>query len=160
MRLYRAAYNLFSVLSFAPALWLLAVLPDRAIYTVPGPWQGLMLVGQGAAAILLVVGLHHTDILTFVGFRQLGQPGVPGQLVTTGIYRYVRHPLYTFGLLLIWLSPIMTRNILTVCLGLTAYILVGIQFEERRLVREFGAAYEVYRRTTGMLLPHIRLRMP
>ena len=46
MRLYRLGYNLFSVLSFAPILYLLVVLEDRSLYQVSAPWSYFMLGGQ------------------------------------------------------------------------------------------------------------------
>ena len=60
---------------------------------------------------------------------------------------------YTFGLLFIWLTPVVTLNSLTVYIGATIYILVGAYFEERKLLREFGEAYAEYKRTTPMLIP-------
>jgi protein-S-isoprenylcysteine O-methyltransferase Ste14 len=70
----------------------------------------------------------------------------------------VRHPLYTCGLLIVWLSPVMTWNLLALILGLTVYILVGIHFEERKLRREFGEAYAAYQRRVPALIPGLRKR--
>jgi protein-S-isoprenylcysteine O-methyltransferase Ste14 len=61
--------------------------------------------------------------------------------------------LYTAGLLIIWLIPVMTWNLLALIIGLTAYILIGIYFEERKLLQEFGDDYAEYRRHTPMLIP-------
>jgi flagellar biosynthesis chaperone FliJ len=47
MRLYRLMYNVFSVVSFAPILYLMVALPDRSLYQTPPPWSYLMLAGQG-----------------------------------------------------------------------------------------------------------------
>jgi protein-S-isoprenylcysteine O-methyltransferase Ste14 len=65
----------------------------------------------------------------------------------------VRHPLYTAGLLFIWLIPVMTANLLALNIGLTMYLIIGALFEERKLVREFGEAYIQYRKNTPMLVP-------
>jgi protein-S-isoprenylcysteine O-methyltransferase Ste14 len=77
-------------------------------------------------------------------------------LVTDGFYRYVRHPLYTAGLVIIWLIPIMTWNLLALIIGLTAYIFFGIYFEERKLLQEFGESYREYRQHTPMLIPGLK----
>jgi len=154
MRLYRLGYNVFSFVSFLPILWLMVVLPNRALYQVPAPWMYIMLIGQILAALLLLVGVLQTDTLSFVGLRQLIEKDEkPASLVTRGLYRFVRHPLYSAGLLFLWLTPNMTINSLTVYLAATFYILIGAYFEERKLLREFGEAYAVYRRNTPMLIP-------
>jgi protein-S-isoprenylcysteine O-methyltransferase Ste14 len=157
MKLYRLLYNMFSVVSLAPALYLLMTLPDRTLYRVPGPWNIAMLVGQGLAALLLLVSLQQTDVLSFVGLRQLFEEERPGRLVTAGVYRFIRHPLYTFGLLVLWFTPSVSLNAFMLYLAFTAYILVGIFFEERKLLREFGQEYADYKSVTPMLIPGLRL---
>ena len=69
------------------------------------------------------------------------------------LYRHVRHPLYTGLLLSLWSVPVMTAGRLLFALGLSAYILVGIVFEERDLMAQFGERYRRYRAEVGMLLP-------
>lgn len=153
MRFYRLLYNTFSVLSFAPILYLMSVLPDRDLYRVPSPWNYAMLAGQGLSAILLLAAFLQTDSLSFIGLRQLFEEEKPGKLVKTGFYRVMRHPLYTFGLLILWLSPSVSLNSFVVYVSLTIYILAGAYFEERKLLREFGREYEEYKSVTPMLLP-------
>jgi protein-S-isoprenylcysteine O-methyltransferase Ste14 len=156
MRLYRLGYNVFALVSFLPVLWLAAILPDWSLYKVPASWSAFMLAGQALAVLLLVIGVLQTDTFSFIGLRQLVREEKPASLVTSGLYRYVRHPLYTAGLLILWLSPGMTVNSLTMTLALTGYIVIGALFEERKLLREFGSAYADYRRTTPMLVPGLR----
>ena len=78
--------------------------------------------------------------------------------MTGGLYRSVRHPLYTFSLLILWLSPSVSINSFVVYASLTVYVLIGIIFEERKLLREFGQAYADYRVSTPMLIPGLRIR--
>jgi protein-S-isoprenylcysteine O-methyltransferase Ste14 len=49
----------------------------------------------------------------------------------------------------------MTLNLFVVFSSLTIYILIGIYFEERKLLREFGQQYADYKSTTPMLLPRL-----
>ena len=159
LRFYRLAYNLFSFISFLPILWLMAVLPDRALYQIPVPWVYLSITGQLVAVILLVVGVLQTDTLSFVGLRQLFEGNErPSKMVSNGLYRWVRHPLYTAGLLFIWLTPIMSVNSLIVIISATIYIIVGALFEERKLEREYGSAYVEYKAVTPMLIPGMLFR--
>jgi len=154
MRFYRLAYNIFSALSFVPTLLLMATLPDRMLYRIPVPWVYLSMGGQIAAISLLVFGVLQTDPLSFIGLRQLFERREsPSKMITHGLYRWVRHPLYTAGLLFIWLTPVMSRNTLIVVIAATVYIIVGAHFEERKLEREFGVAYAEYKTVTPMLIP-------
>jgi len=154
-RFYRLAYNAFAVVSFVPVLALLAWLPGKTIYQLRLPWSALALTGQAAALMTLAAGLLQTDPWSFLGLRQVteGTPAEPGQLMVTGLYRWVRHPLYTAGLLLIWLTPVMTTSILALNLSLTVYIIVGSGLEERRLLAEFGQAYADYQAVVPGLIP-------
>jgi methanethiol S-methyltransferase len=157
---YRLAYNLFAGITLLPVLALPVLLPDRQIYALQAPWIYAALIVQGLALIALVIGLWQTGVWSFLGVEQLfqPQPNVNAKLVVRGLYRWVRHPLYTAGLAFIWFSPVMTANLLALNLGLTAYILIGAQFEERKLRREFGEAYAEYQRRTPMLVPGLRVR--
>jgi protein-S-isoprenylcysteine O-methyltransferase Ste14 len=158
MKPYRLLYNIFAVISIAPVLYLMAVLPDEVLYQVPPPRSYLMWLGQGISVFLLFVVVSQTDVLSFAGMRQLIEEEKTGKLVTHGLYRFVRHPLYTFSLLILWLSPKVTINSFIVYLALTLYVLVGAFFEERKLLREFGQEYANYRSVTPMLMPGLKSR--
>ncbi len=156
-RWYRLAYNIFAMLSLLPLLALPATLPDRPLYMIPSPWIYFSIAGQLLAVAILVVGLFQTGVWSFLGFRQLFTSGSePPRMVVSGLYRYVRHPLYTAGLLFIWLNPVMTMNLLALILGLTGYLIVGAMVEERKLKEEFGEAYARYQASTPMLIPRLR----
>jgi protein-S-isoprenylcysteine O-methyltransferase Ste14 len=154
MRFYRLGYNIFSVVSLLPILWLMWILPNHVLYLVPAPWKYFMLAGQGVAAFLLLYGVLQTDTLSFIGLRQLVEPdSKSGTLVTGGLYRFVRHPLYSAGLLFLWLTTTMTVNQLAVYICSTIYIFIGAYFEERKLLREFGMVYAEYKAVTPMIIP-------
>jgi protein-S-isoprenylcysteine O-methyltransferase Ste14 len=110
MKFYRLLYNIFAVISIAPILYLMVSLPDKTLYQVSAPWSYLMLTGQVLSVLLLFVAVLQTDLLSFAGLRQLIEEEKPGSLVTSGLYRSVRHPLYTFSLLILWCSPSMSMN--------------------------------------------------
>lgn len=157
-RWYRLLYNGIATLTLLPLVPLLALLPDDMLYTIPLPWLWLALAGQALGLAGIAYGVWTTDLLHFLGLRQLiaATDNAPPRLVVRGLYRWVRHPLYFFGLLVLWLTPQMTVNRLALFAVLSLYMYIGTFFEERRLIREFGAAYRAYQQRVPRLLPFAR----
>ena len=157
-RIYRLAYNLFAGASFMVVLVIAALTQDRTLYIVPFPWVTLMVMAEFLAVAVLVVAFRQTDVLDFLGLRQViePEPKQPQRLVMGGLYRYVRHPLYTAGLVFIWLMPLMTMRVLIIDLALTVYVVVGAYFEERKLRYEFGQDYADYAAATPMFIPFLK----
>lgn len=77
----------------------------------------------------------------------------PGTLMIRGPYRWVRHPLYLFSLLMIWSGPDLSRDRLLFNVLWTIWIVVGTKLEERDLVADFGESYRRYQREVPMLIP-------
>lgn len=154
-RYYRIAYNILGGLTFLPVLVIVARFPGNTLYQIPWPWSVISLMGQFAATILLIVGLWQSDALQFLGFRQWieGENEGTGKLSMRGLYGWVRHPLYSAGLLFIWLTPVMTTSVLLLNLSLTLYLYIGSIFEEQRLVEEFGDDYVKYQQDVPRLIP-------
>jgi methanethiol S-methyltransferase len=73
--------------------------------------------------------------------------------VTPLFYRYLRHPMMTFLLVGLWVTPHMTAGHVLLSAGMTIYILIGVRYEERSLVKELGAEYERYQAATPKFLP-------
>jgi protein-S-isoprenylcysteine O-methyltransferase Ste14 len=69
------------------------------------------------------------------------------------LYRAVRHPLYLGFLVAFWSTPTMSVGHLVFASGMTAYVLIGMRFEERDLVRTFGHEYRAYQQRVPALLP-------
>ena len=161
-RWYRIGYNAIGAITFFPLLAMLVVLPDRMLYVIPAQWRWLTLCGQAIALIALLWTLAQTHPMHFVGLSQLlaDDPAEEGSLQVRGFYRYVRHPLYLFSLILIWLMPAMTANLATVNVLTALYFAVGSVFEEKRLLVEFGEAYAAYQRRVPRLIPRLKRHTP
>ena len=157
-RWYRLFYNIFATLTLLPVFWLMRRLPDQVFYLIPAPWIYLTLGIQLAGLVIMLTSIRQTGMGTFIGLSEVfsGGDAHPSQLTTTGLYRFVRHPIYTGGLLFLWFSPIMTSNYLAFAIAMTIYIFVGSHFEEKRLLVEFGDAYTKYREKTPLLFPKIQ----
>jgi len=82
-----------------------------------------------------------------------GPRPIPLSLTVRGPYRWVRHPLYLFVLLMIWSCPHLTADRLLFNVLCTAWIIVGTLLEERDLVAYFGDAYRHYQSKVPMLIP-------
>jgi protein-S-isoprenylcysteine O-methyltransferase Ste14 len=87
-----------------------------------------------------------------------GREAAPPQFRTPMFYRWIRHPLYLGFFLGFWAAPQMTAGHLLLAAGVSVFMLIAIQYEERDLVDWFGKDYEDYRRRAGMLLPRFRRR--
>ena len=81
-------------------------------------------------------------------------------LVTSGPYRWVRHPLYTAGSALFIAFGMMADNWFIGLLGILTFILMAIRApkEEANLIEKFGDEYREYMRTTGRFLPYLGKR--
>lgn len=89
------------------------------------------------------------------GVRSLYQPKPPVGLKLDGIHKYVRHPLYSGTLLFVWglffIFPFLNNLIAVVVM--TGYVIIGIKYEEKKLLVEFGNVYVEYIRNVPALLP-------
>jgi protein-S-isoprenylcysteine O-methyltransferase Ste14 len=150
-RWYRLCYNIIAVVTAGPLVMLILYLPDAALYVVPAPWRWLMWGIEGLALLAMAVALLQTGLRSFLGLARPNQ--TPGRLHVRGFYCWVRHPLYSLGMLVIWLWPMMTVNFLTTIICFSIYLYVGSLFEERRLVAEFGDAYRAYQSQVPRFLP-------
>jgi protein-S-isoprenylcysteine O-methyltransferase Ste14 len=98
-------------------------------------------------------------------FRHLGENVTPTAqirqehtLVTTGPYRWVRHPMYATGFLLFFSYFLLSANVFVgvMCGMAFAMLIIRLPTEEANLVERFGDDYRAYMRRTGRLLPRLR----
>lgn len=161
----RSAYlpALYSIASGVALLALvLAWQPTTSfLFHLPGPARWL----SGSIALLAVAGFAW-GIRSLRGFDAFGTLPLKAALrgtttpssvfVARGPYRYVRHPLYLFMLLLIWSTPRFSTDQLLFNVLWTAWIIVGTMLEERDLLVDFGQTYRQYQASVPMLIPSPR----
>ena len=160
--LERSLYSLVAGLQMGLICWGWQPLP-LPVWDLPASWTALRLglwVLQGAGWAIVVVALATIDSTHLFGLRQSlsaarGAPYVAPPFEIRGIYRLVRHPVYTGSLIALWSTPTMSQGRLLLVGVLTLYLFVGLAFEERDLEREFGDAYREHKRRVPSLLPRL-----
>jgi protein-S-isoprenylcysteine O-methyltransferase Ste14 len=161
--------------------WLVSAANSKE--SVSGGWRTRM-AGGSAIGVFLIVGVlgraslaSHNVILAVIGTvlfacgialavwarvhlgRNWGMPTtqrVEPELVTSGPYRFVRHPIYS-GLLMATLGTALVDSLtgLIVVAVLIAYFYYCGTVEERNLTATFPKAYPEYKSTTKMLIPFL-----
>jgi methanethiol S-methyltransferase len=116
-----------------------------ALWRMHGPARMAMFAGQALAGAMAVLGARRLDVLELAGIRQVIGTPVPA-LDTSGLYGFVRHPIYLAWVLLVWLAPEMNGARFVFALVSCGYLFLAVPFEERDLGRTFGDAYDAYRR--------------
>lgn len=153
-RWYLPAFNIMSFITISPLVVLLLLFPGRRIYTVPSPWRWLMVAGQILAT--WVTSRAFKDGPQRFSIRaMLAPPGTPGSkpLDPHGIYRYVRDPFLISGLANLWLTPLMTTNLLMIYILTSIYLFLGSIHWEKRLLYQFGDDYRRYQRAVSRIMP-------
>lgn len=139
------------VFSLSLALWFkqLAWLPIPVQY-LPRQWMAMMLFGVGLGLRYLAIGRLGRFFTTNVTIQQ------QHALITSGPYRWIRHPAYT-GLLLALAAAGMAMGDFMALLFLTVPTFLAfksrIALEERMLKQEFSTDYLMYSKHTWKLLP-------
>lgn len=156
MPYYRLTFNLLALLLILPILWL--------SYRDPGPllwrWQGAAAWLANGLALAALVGfwlsLKHYDMQEFLGLRQLrfNVQRVEDQehFHLSPFHRYVRHPWYFFGLVLVWTRDMHTTTLLS-GVFITLYFVIGSRLEEKKLLTYHGDTYRRYMARVPGLIP-------
>jgi len=155
----RSTFVLAATLALALLLWQWRPIAEPVIWHVESPVARTALwsvFGIGWAVLLISTFLiNHFELfgLRQVFARLLGLAIPTPEFKTPLFYRHVRHPIYLGFVLGFWATPHMSAGHLLFAAAATGYILVGIWFEERDLIAQFGDRYRAYREQVGMLLP-------
>jgi protein-S-isoprenylcysteine O-methyltransferase Ste14 len=136
-------------------LWLGSPLLGFADLPLPEPfsWLGYVL---GLLGVGLLAWAHDTLGREFSPWLELR---AEHRLVTAGPYRWVRHPIYSAGLLLILGVGLLSANLLVLLLpaaGLGTLLALRLADEEAMLAARFGEEYRSWEARTGRLFPTTR----
>ncbi len=156
---YRLYYTLFAFISFtAIIIYQLSFFspylfsPGAISYTI-----GIFICITGVTIMMVCIKKYFNQLS---GLKTLYADEVQtgNTLIITGIHRHVRHPLYAGTFLFIWgLFILMPYTSLIISnFIITCYTLIGIRFEEEKLLREFGPHYEEYKKRVPKIIPSFK----
>ena len=153
-KFYRVCYSIFALITLITVLAYHFSLETVFLWRVGVVEEivGIICMISGGAVMLLFTRKFFFDLSGADVFRKTQ---TSQQLIKTGLYKYVRHPLYAATLVFVWgiflWQPVMSNLVSCICISL--YTIIGIRFEEKKLINEFGDSYLEYRSQTPMLVP-------
>ena len=131
------------------------------IWTVETEWlRNLLLCLAGLGWVIVLISTFLINHFELFGLQQvwadLRLRETPQSIFREPLfYKLVRHPIYTGFLLAFWSTPDMSQGHLLFSVGMTAYIFIGIRYEERDLKTNLGEVYVEYTRRVGMVVPGV-----
>jgi protein-S-isoprenylcysteine O-methyltransferase Ste14 len=153
----RSTYVLVaSLLLFALLGWWQPV--PTVIWDAGRPWSVALWVVYAAGWVVVVLSTFMIDHADFLGLKQAYRHvrrqdyRAPG-FVQRWLYTVCRHPMMLGLVIAFWATPHMTVGHLLFAAASTAYIAVGIRFEERALRADLGAEYQEYASRVPALVP-------
>jgi len=156
-RYYRLMYNGLAFILLIGLLWYQRLLPKERLWPVEWWVDGLASALFLGGVLIALKALRGYDLREFLGISAPASLATPNEFRTGGLLRYVRHPLYTGTILAVWGLFLREATLEALIMGVcvTVYIRIGIVYEERKLVRDFGDTYVEYRRRVAMLFPKL-----
>ena len=153
---YRLVFNGLAILLLIPPVGYMWLVRSELLWE----WQGMAAwVANGLALLALscfIWSLKVYDSGEFLGLRQLRLQihDVKDQerFHISQLHRYVRHPWYSLGLVLVWTQEMDPARLVT-ALAITLYFILGSMQEEKKLLVYHGEKYRKYKRLVPGLIP-------
>jgi protein-S-isoprenylcysteine O-methyltransferase Ste14 len=133
-------------------------------YWFDDPFSIHQLISWGLLSISLTLVIWGAWLLVKAGKPEesRGDPALIGiekttELITVGIYRYIRHPMYSSGLFGVWgicFKQYSWANILITVIA-TVFLILTAKMEEAENIRYFGESYRQYMKKTRMFIPFL-----
>ena len=154
-RYYRLMYSMVSAIMVGSLLAWQLTIPTRYVASFPILKYVLGLPGAICGIVLMLTCIR-IYFYKLSGVREVLQRSCPPVLESGGVHRIVRHPLYLGTLLSMWATFLFfptLANLLSFGV-INCYTIIGIYYEEKKLIRIFGRSYIEYQQSTPMLIPN------
>ena len=121
------------------------------------PLPDAVRLGAIGLGVLAVLGFQWMFVHLGHNVTPTSMPRSNATLVMSGPYRWVRHPMYSFGFLMFAAFALITASWFVAASVSVAFALLALRsrLEEARLVEKFGDDYRDYQRRTGRFLPRV-----
>ena len=151
---YRLLYNILAMVTLAPLLWLVHGSESAWLWQWQGAWAWLSNSVALLAALGFIAVSRNYDMDEFIGLRQRPKTVMADaqKFNLSGFHRFVRHPWYCLGLILVWTRD-MNGPLLTSGLAITLYFVIGSKLEEHKLIVSYGETYRRYLTKVPGLIP-------
>ncbi|MCU7796075.1 MAG: hypothetical protein KZQ75_02965 [Candidatus Thiodiazotropha sp. (ex Myrtea spinifera)] len=153
---YRLIFNTLATILLLPPAVYMWWLNSTPLWQFEGIWNWLRYTLMLLAMAGFVWSLRYYDGREFIGLKQIaeGQHDIKDQehLHISPLHRFVRHPWYSLGLLLVWTQEMDPARLVSALL-ITGYLFVGSRLEERKLKVYHGETYLRYSARVPGLIP-------
>jgi len=147
----------------------LAFVSGWAVITISASrWFQDLLSARQIVSWLLLIGSALLAASGFYLLKAVGKPSPKGtstnfafeqtsRLVTTGPFRYIRHPLYASLILLVWGAMLKSGSLASIFFTLlaTGFLFIAARVEEEENLERFGETYAEYMERTKMFVPGV-----
>jgi len=155
-RYYRIIYSIVATLLLMALLVFNAALPSVLLFDNKGLSHYVSLMLTTLGVIIISRSFREYSFGSFIGLRTETH-----ELKRTGILKIVRHPIYSGTILIVigffMFYPTIGTLISVSCI--LAYLPIGIYFEEKKLIREFGEKYLNYKKEVPSVIPRFKKKL-
>lgn len=156
----RATYCLSTSIVLVTICLFWSPLPGQ-LWSIETNWIAYLIQAFAAFGwLIMVLATFNIDHFELFGLRQVyclvrNKPMPIMTFRVGGLYKWVRHPIQAGLLIGMWSVPQSSLAHFTLAGGLTIYVFVGLYFEEKDLIREFGQTYRTYMKNVGGVFPKL-----
>lgn len=151
-RYYRILYSVISTVGLLGLLLLNAAIGRDWLWNPTGIVRYLSLLLATFGVIIVSRAFKEHNALAFIGLKQ-----EEVKFSRSGILNYVRHPIYSGTILIVFgfflFTPTMATLVSTLCI--LGYLPIGIYLEEMKLIKQFGDQYIRYKNEVPSLIPKL-----